>query len=205
MYNIDMELNKEVVFIEKVKVFNYLELPICEITTRASKKLIDNNYAQVVTYNGEPGILTKAETKSEFSKMLKVIKKSDVIQPTTKKCWRCGKEVATQNNKKRPFCEECKVEIERQHDQNLKIYLNYRAKFMLDKAMRIIENQMADIDIEEYKEPYEVVKEAMEDNPEKFDSSHEAAAAIELLRNRVEIKTHKKIANHVVDFLLPEF
>lgn len=73
---------------------------------------------------------------------------------------------------------------------------------MLDRALRRLEKQ--GIWIDEYYEPMIVVRERIEKDPTAFDSAPEMIAVMELLRQRVRIQLHKKIAGHEVDMILPD-
>ncbi|WP_061567560.1 DUF559 domain-containing protein [Geobacillus stearothermophilus] len=119
-------------------------------------------------------------------------------------CWSCGIPVATILDKPyvRLFCPECKDEYEQDKQETLSKYIELKTRVMFERAMRILEKQFAHL--YEYKDESEVVLELALKDPEKFGSSHEMVAAMELLRNRVKAKLQQKILRHRVDFLLPE-
>lgn len=135
-------------------------------------------------------------------------------------CWECGK-VAEEWDRHiifesenlheviefhqpyfRTFCKECYDRLKRQQEEENRLYIKLKKKRMLEKACFLLERQMAPM--YEYKDAIDVVKDAVEENPDKFDSSYEMVAAIVLVQNRIYAKTQYKIGSYQVDFLLPE-
>ena len=135
------------------------------------------------------------------------------------KCWECDNEGTVQFDLKKPeyflgeifdlvpasqrwYCEECfeRISTERQKDRTE--YIRLKKKLMFERAVRMMEKQ--DLDLYEYKEALEAIKSFSEENPDKFDSSHEMVAAAVLIYNEVAVKTQYKVAGYRVDFYIPE-
>jgi very-short-patch-repair endonuclease len=135
------------------------------------------------------------------------------------KCWECDNEGTVQFDLKKPeyflgeifdlvpasqrwYCEECfeRISTERQKDRTE--YIRLKKKLMLERAVRMMEKQ--DLDLYEYKEALDAIKSYSEENPDKFDSSHEMVAAAVLIYNEVAVKTQYKVAGYRVDFYIPE-
>lgn len=118
-------------------------------------------------------------------------------------CWGCDIPIHSYASQPqlRPFCPDCKEEFTKNKEETLKQYINLKTKVMHERAIRFIEKQHANIAV--YKEPAEVVLEFALSAPEKFGSSHEMMAAMELIRNEVKIKMQHKISKHRVDFFIP--
>lgn len=135
-------------------------------------------------------------------------------------CWECGNVVEEwdryilfENEKvkqyvkfiqphTRVFCKECHDRLEKQQEEEDRLYVRLRKKRMFDKACLLLERQF--IPMYEYQGAINVVKDAIEENPDKFDSSYEMIAAIVLVQNRIYSKTQYKVGRYQVDFLLPE-
>lgn len=200
---------------DKVVVLNDLDFKIAEITPGLCKKLLERGFAKEYTalvmakrFEGMYTIITRASSEKEFRKIKRLLAKEikEEKENTSIKvtCWECGKELEVKEVRKRTYCEECATKKKEQNKKEIEQYLRYRAKFMLNRAMRILENQKCEMDIRKYKEAYELLKEVMEKDYRKFDSAHEVAAAMELLRNRLHVKVHPSIAKHKPDFMLRE-
>lgn len=103
----------------------------------------------------------------------------------------------------RCFCKECyhrHIEaINRQRNE----YVLLKKKLMLERAVRCLEKQA--VDIYKYKDIISDMEEYIEENPNKFDSSHEMIAAIILIDNEIKSKMQYKVGNYRVDFLIPEY
>lgn len=134
----------------------------------------------------------------DYSKALREFKKQKV------QCWECGADTKINLLNKIPYCKVCELEIREKDITDRKIYSELRTKFMFDRAMNMLEKQNKVININDYKEVSEVIKEYIEDNASKFDSSHEMLVAMELLRNRVHIKIQPTVAGIRLDFILKE-
>ena len=200
---------------DKAVVLNNLDFQIAEITPGMCKKLLERGFAIEYTamvmakrFEGIHTILTKAGSEREFRKIKRLLakeikeeNKNKVIKVT---CWKCGKQMEVKAVNKRSYCEECANEDKIQNEKEMEQYLRYRAKFMLNKAMKMLENQKCEIDMRKYRASYELLKEVIEKDYRKFDSSHEVAATMELLRNRLHVKVHPSIAKHKPDFMLRE-
>ena len=125
-------------------------------------------------------------------------------KPTFYLCWTCNKPIELKNTNAyhRVRCDGCKVKYEKNKQETLDEYLRLKTKVMHERSLRFLEKQF--VRMYKYKDASEVVLEAALNDPSKFASSHEMIAAMELIRNEVKIKTQQKIANHRVDFLIPD-
>lgn len=124
-------------------------------------------------------------------------------------CWNCNKELTPEDLDHdftypfgRRFCNKCFKEITALEDQERKEYIRLKKKEMYKKALHIMEVQ--NIKLYDYKEAAEVVRDKLENDPDKFDSSYEILAAIILVKNRIYSKVQFKIGRYQVDFLLPD-
>lgn len=131
-------------------------------------------------------------------------------------CWICGK-TATKTRPiydgfcyiepklseyHRCYCEKCFKETERKEAEERKLYIKLKKREMFRKAVKLLEAQ--ETDMYEYKEAIEVVRDFIEDNVDKFDSSYEVLTAIVLVQNRIYSKMQYKVGKYQVDFLLPD-
>ena len=144
------------------------------------------------------------------------------------KCWICGKKATTSERlyrlehthrylsqfdyediinagikeTERGYCDSCiELEIERK-EKELKEYINLNASLRFERAIKCLEKQ--NISPYEYQEEIKTIKEFMQENPDRFDSTEEVVSAIMLLYNEVKMKTQHKIDKYRVDFYLPE-
>lgn len=83
-----------------------------------------------------------------------------------------------------------------------KLYVKLKKREMFRKAVKLLEDQHTDM--YKYKGAIEVVRDFLEDNLDKFDSSYEVLTAIILVHNRIRAKTQYKVGRYQVDFLLPD-
>lgn len=131
------------------------------------------------------------------------------------KCWNCGSDkiytsmtdgfrttIGLENHQSRSFCKSCYEALERERESDLKEYIRLKTKLEIERAVRKLERQ--DLDIYDYKEAIEAVKDFATENPQKFDSSDEIIAAIILAENEVETHIHYRVGNYELDFYLPE-
>lgn len=119
-------------------------------------------------------------------------------------CWKCDTPVYLLSPTPilRVFCPECKEEYKREKEQTLEQYIQLKIKVMHERALRFLEKQEAQL--YKYKEASEAVLGFALSNPDKFGSSHEMIAAMELIRHGIRTKMQQKIAGHRVDFMLPD-
>lgn len=135
------------------------------------------------------------------------------------KCWECGKKGTVQFDmlkveyfmdeikeyepvSKRWYCQKCYDRVREERHKDRAEYVRLKKKLMYERAVRIFERQ--DIDLYEYKEAFEAVKEFVEECPDKFDSSHEMVAAAVLIYNEIPVKVQYKVAGYRVDFYIPD-
>mgnify|MGYP001207945548 FL=1 len=120
-------------------------------------------------------------------------------------CWGCDIPVPLLNNQPllRVFCPDCKEKYEAEKEETLKEYVRLKTLVMHERALRILEKQEAKLF--KYKDAAEAVLDFALTDPQKFSSSHEMIAAMELIRHNVKVKVQYKVANHRVDFLIPKF
>lgn len=119
-------------------------------------------------------------------------------------CWRCGIPVVSYTSYPilRVFCPDCKNEYQEEKERILKEYVQLKIRVMHERALRILEKQEAHLF--KYREASQAVLEFALSNPDKFQSSHEMIAAMELIRNEIKVKIQQKIENHRVDFVIPD-
>lgn len=132
-------------------------------------------------------------------------------------CWICGK-TATKTRMMfnghswyapeiskyhRCYCEECLKQIEAKEIAERKQYIKLKKREMFRKAVNLLEKQHTNM--YEYQEAIEVVRDFLEDNVDKFDSSYEVLTAIVLVQNRIYSKMQYRVGNYQVDFLLPDY
>lgn len=119
-------------------------------------------------------------------------------------CWTCGckVEVPSKGFKIRAFCKECGDAYNSKKSDDLKEYIRLKAIIMHERAMRTLEKQNVHLYL--YKEASEAVMEFALLPGEKFSSSHEMVAAMELIRNMVKVKTQQTVGRYRVDFMIPE-
>ena len=119
------------------------------------------------------------------------------------KCWTCGKELP-EGTYKRNFCPECAKAKAETAKATFNEYWRLKNIMTLERAVSRIEDDDSSPDIEDLREAIETVREYVEKNPQKLDSTEEYIALIILLHNRVHTICQYKILNYVVDFCLPE-
>lgn len=132
-------------------------------------------------------------------------------------CWECGKvahrtritEYDGISYTEKPisiwsrcYCEECKARLDKQEKEDMELYIKLKKKEMFLKACNLLEKQ--ETKMYKYKDAIDVVREHLEKNPDKYDSSYEVLAAIILVHNRIYAKMQYKVGKYQVDFLLPE-
>lgn len=149
------------------------------------------------------------------------------------KCWKCGKEGASVINPRdvfifdpktditiererikgirsreensqinpRYFCSKCYQDYTAELSEQRKEYAKLKKVLMLERAVRLLERQA--LDIYEYKDIIDQMRDYVEEQPEKFESSHEMIAAIILVSSGIKIKSQYKILKYRVDFLVP--
>ena len=132
------------------------------------------------------------------------------------KCWRCGKAADTRKlttngltfveaphqERWRAYCNECNAIVKQEQADMKAEYVRLKKAVMLETAIEKLEGQR--LNIYDYKEAIEAVREYVEEQPDKFDSSYEMMAAIVLINDKVHIKPQTKVGKYSVDFLLPE-
>lgn len=124
-----------------------------------------------------------------------------------KTCWYCGckgkrsKSFTEKYIDSRYFHDDCFEEYKREKEDTLENYVQLKIKVMHERALRILEKQKANLELY-YDESQAVLEKALEE-PNKFLSSHEMIAAMELLKNRIAFKKEYRIGKHKVDFLIP--
>lgn len=143
------------------------------------------------------------------------------------KCWICGGEATTSKKLKelndicvdkehgsrflgssvkpefrRNYCAECfKKMLEQKREEEVQ-WVTLKHKRMFETAIHKLEHQH--IRFEDYEEAIKHVDQYNLNHLDKFDSSEEIMAAIELIQNAIHIKPQYKIGRYQVDFLLDE-
>ena len=120
------------------------------------------------------------------------------------KCWLCGNDIGHAirygNWSFRQYCEPCRKKHNAEKEKILKEYARCKILVMHERAIRMLEKQ--GIDIYEYQEASEAVLDlALRSDKQKFGSSPEMVAAMELLRNYVQIKMQWPVGNYKADIL----
>lgn len=114
-------------------------------------------------------------------------------------CWECGKILKGDMTNMR-FCKECKI-THQEKIQDLKSELaRLRDELGLEKALGMLEKQGCDL--AEFKESSEAISEKTKEKSNMFGSSHEILATMELIRNRIRVKTQYSIGRYRVDLAL---
>ena len=131
-------------------------------------------------------------------------------------CWRCGKHSDTRKltthgltmieaphqERWRSYCNECYKIVKKEQADMKAEYVKLKKAIMFETAIEKLEGQR--LNIYDYKEAIEAVKEYITEKPDKFDSSYEIIAAIILISERVTCKPQYKVGKYSVDFLLPD-
>lgn len=121
------------------------------------------------------------------------------------RCDRCGKLLKEYNEYTRNYCDDCQIQISDEIKEKRILYLNLRNEFMLERAVRRIEQHRTGWNkFEFYKPAIDAVKNYMLENPENLASTEEVIAAIVLIADEIHIKCQYKIGRHRVDFYIPE-
>lgn len=122
-------------------------------------------------------------------------------------CWYCGHLVdergMSRDHYTRAFHADCADKFQAEQDKRLHDYLAMKTQIMYQRAIREMERQQT-VNINDYYDEAQVVHDMATANPEKFDSSDEMMAAIELVHNRIHAKVQSKVGKYRVDFLLPD-
>lgn len=135
------------------------------------------------------------------------------------KCWECNEEGTKQFDlkqadiflgetfgmkdiAKRWYCEKCFERVQKERKEDRQEYIRLKKKLMYERAVRMLERQ--DVDLYDYKEALEAVRDLSERDPDKFDSSHEMVAAAVIIYNEIHVKVHYKIAGAEPDFFIPD-
>jgi len=123
-------------------------------------------------------------------------------RPTPKVCWHCGEKHTGINTPIRSYCEGCAEKHNEEDEQLMNGYLEAKTKVMWRRAVNNLEKQNLKMS-EYYEEAQFVLALALEDY-NKFQSSPEMMAAMQLLKERVKAKTQYRIGRYRADFVLPE-
>lgn len=120
-------------------------------------------------------------------------------------CWYCGHEIPSSvaYHSQRSFHPDCLIKFQTERDKQLEDYLRLKMKVMFERALREMEKQ-DDVYVTKYYDEAQLVREMALNNVNKFQSSDEMMAAMELVRKRVKTKVQYHIGHRRVDFLLPE-
>lgn len=132
------------------------------------------------------------------------------------KCWVCG-ETATKtrpvfngeywtvpelSRQRRCYCDKCYEETMQKEHEDQALYIKLKHNEMFVRGVKLLENQGTDM--YKYQEAIKTVKDFLDENPDKFDSSYEVLTAIILIQNRIHCKMQYRVGRYQVDFLLPE-
>lgn len=123
-------------------------------------------------------------------------------RPTPKTCWRCGEPHTGINTYERSYCSDCFEKHQEEDEQLMNEYLKAKIKVMWRRAVNNLEKQ--NLQMNDYYEEAKFVLDLALEDYNKFQSSPEMMAAIQLLKQRVKAKVQYKVGRYRVDFLLPE-
>lgn len=185
---------------QRYKLYNELDMYLGEITKHQVIKGLEWNLIEPIEL-GDSYRCYGFYALEFFNKDFNRLKKEEKQQKVN--CWKCGKEVKTKEKYKRVYCDECSKEKAEQERIDLLNYTILRKKMMLERAIKILENQEKKINFMNYKDAIEAVEEYIKEYPNKFDSAHEIAVAIELVRKQVKIKVQPTIEDMKFDFMIP--
>jgi very-short-patch-repair endonuclease len=123
------------------------------------------------------------------------------------KCWNCGKDTKYAVGAYasiRQFCPLCWEKYKDNKLENTKKHAYYSNFLMHERALRILEKQ--EVDMYEYQEASEAVLDlALRSEISKFRSADEMVAAMELLRNYVQIKMQRSVGAYKIDIYIEPF
>lgn len=118
-------------------------------------------------------------------------------------CWYCGENVVKtyHDPSNRVFCETCRDEYQAEKEKTLEEYVALKIEVMYERSLRYMEKQILSMHM--YKEAAETVRDFAREDPNRFGSSHEMMAAMELIRQEIPIKMQYKVKRHRIDILIP--
>lgn len=114
-------------------------------------------------------------------------------------CWNCNAQLESGQKRYCPKCEEANTRMQM---IVRKEYDKLKDELSLERALIMLEKQGCDMSI--YKEATDAVRGKIKEKPGTFQSGYEMAATIELLRNRIRIKTQYSVGAYRVDLALLE-
>lgn len=122
-----------------------------------------------------------------------------------KECWYCDEMVVLNvpSLKNRIFHDECFDDYQKEKEKEKEEYVRLKIEVMYERSLRMLEKQEG-VCLAEYKEAAEVVRDLARKDTNKFDSSHEMIAAMELINNRISTKVQYSVGRKKVDMLLPD-
>lgn len=131
-------------------------------------------------------------------------KRAEAKEDIKEKCWECGEVVDTTDNHRRVYCNECNKKRVENLENVKQEYRRLGNLLKIEKAVKMLESQEKKVKMKDYKDAIAAVEEYLQNNPNKFDSTEEVVAAIELVKNRVEVKVCAEVAGFRFDFMLKE-
>ena len=184
---------------EKIKVYANNGRQLSAVSLRKAKDLINAGVAETHTSSSlDDSIILTTDTKQEAFSLAKSNNQN------VSECWGCGETISQGNKGSRNWCDDCKEKHSLKQLKRYKLYMKLRSTLMLERAIRIIENQKFPVNILDYKEASGAIAETIKESPEKFDSAHEIVAAMELIRQRIRIKVHSTVGKRRPDIIIPE-
>lgn len=122
------------------------------------------------------------------------------------KCWECGEifesYVHEDDFTRRRWCDSCQRFLREEEKRQSEIQRKIRKIKAMETALGILERQ--GYDMYGCKNEIEAVKDAYFSDRSKYGSSLEIAVAVELLINRIKVKTQVKIRSYRADMVLPD-
>lgn len=179
-------------------VCDYCHDPIGRVTEAKAKRAIELNVAK-------EGLSKKLYT--EFSKIKEFNSEYARKIKTNRyetKCWECGKKIRIVDITKRAFCDDCTRHYSETMGKIEEEYRKMRGKLNYERAIELLNRQQKSLDMRKYREPALTIKEYLKDNYTKFDSSYEIAAAIVLLKEKINLKIQPAIGKYQADFILKD-
>lgn len=121
------------------------------------------------------------------------------------RCWSCGKKLDTGNFYERNYCPKCLEAKNKKAKENFAEYWRLKNEMTLERAVRRIEqDHTSRIDISEYREAIDTVRDYVNINLQKLQSTEEYIALIIFLSHRTHVTCQKKILTYRVDFSLDD-
>lgn len=118
-------------------------------------------------------------------------------------CWRCGAKIQFDDEPhERVYCEGCKKEAIREHNDLVEQYSKLKIRVMVDIAIRKMER--AGMYMHEYLDVSKEISGEIDECPSRYLSADEVIAAMVLKSYGIGYEPNKRVGDFVVDFYIPE-